>query len=249
MVPAFKLFIDFDGTISRSDTTDLILEQFADRQWQRIEDEWIAGRIGSRECLRQQTELIHASPAQLDAFASAVEIDASFLSVLIACRATQTPVAIVSDGFDRVIHRVLARHGIRDIPVFANHLHPHSSNRWQLSFPNATAACDAGVCKCDVASADQCSFVFVGDGRSDFCVVSNAALIFAKASLADHCRQVGLPFISFNSLGVVADWLLSITQPQPASGDQPWTAPSFPSPKILADAERLSSMKKLSSAR
>ncbi|MCV9941147.1 HAD-IB family phosphatase [Boseaceae bacterium BT-24-1] len=227
MGPAFNLFIDFDGTISLGDTTDLILAQFADWQWQVIEAEWVAGCFGSRECLRRQTELIRASPAALDAFAATVEIDAALHAVLAACRVTGTPVTIVSDGFDRVIRNVLARHGIEGIPIVANHLRPVCGDRWELSFPNAVDGCDGGVCKCDVACNRRRFFAFAGDGRSDFCVVGNAAVIFAKAQLADHCRQRGLPFVPFNSLSVVADWLLSIAEYKPSSGDFPWIDPSL----------------------
>ena len=38
---------DFDGTITRSDTVDAILEQFALPQWTDVEAEWAAGKIGS----------------------------------------------------------------------------------------------------------------------------------------------------------------------------------------------------------
>lgn len=33
MASDFNLFVDFDGTISRGDTTDLILAEFADPRW------------------------------------------------------------------------------------------------------------------------------------------------------------------------------------------------------------------------
>jgi len=48
------LFLDFDGTISRRDAVDAILETYADPKWLTFEAEWSAGRIGSRDCLRAQ---------------------------------------------------------------------------------------------------------------------------------------------------------------------------------------------------
>jgi 2-hydroxy-3-keto-5-methylthiopentenyl-1-phosphate phosphatase len=44
-----RVFVDFDGTISLEDTTDVILERFADPEWRKVEAEWLAGIIGSRE--------------------------------------------------------------------------------------------------------------------------------------------------------------------------------------------------------
>jgi len=43
------VFLDFDGTITQRDATDVILEAYADPGWLRIEEEWKAGRIGSRD--------------------------------------------------------------------------------------------------------------------------------------------------------------------------------------------------------
>ncbi len=45
---------DFDGTITLKDSTDLLLDRFADPAWLDIEKEWLLGKIGSRECLERQ---------------------------------------------------------------------------------------------------------------------------------------------------------------------------------------------------
>jgi 2-hydroxy-3-keto-5-methylthiopentenyl-1-phosphate phosphatase len=50
MPSGVRVFVDFDGTISLEDTTDVILERFADPEWRKVESEWLAGIIGSREC-------------------------------------------------------------------------------------------------------------------------------------------------------------------------------------------------------
>lgn len=61
MPSGVRVFVDFDGTISLEDTTDVILERFADPEWRTVEAEWLAGRIGSRECLARQIDLVRAS--------------------------------------------------------------------------------------------------------------------------------------------------------------------------------------------
>ena len=62
--------IDFDGTIALEDTTDVLLDRRADPAWLDVETEWLAGRIGSRECLAQQAALIssHAGRAGCRAY-------------------------------------------------------------------------------------------------------------------------------------------------------------------------------------
>src|SRR5215470_5000336 len=107
-----SVLIDFDGTIALEDTTDLILERFADPLWRQVEADWVAGRIGSRECLSRQIDLVRASPAELDRLADEVEVDPEFAEFVAAGRALGLRMVIGSDGFDRIIARVLSRVGI-----------------------------------------------------------------------------------------------------------------------------------------
>ena len=65
MPSGVRVFVDFDGTISLEDTTDVILERFADPEWRTVEAEWLAARIGSRECLARQIDLVRASREDL----------------------------------------------------------------------------------------------------------------------------------------------------------------------------------------
>src|SRR5438045_3998070 len=92
------VFLDFDGTISRVDVVDAILDQFADQAWLGIEQEWKTGRIGSRACLAAQLALVRASQGALDALLSGIEIDRGFLPLLDACGAAGIRSHIVSDG-------------------------------------------------------------------------------------------------------------------------------------------------------
>jgi 2-hydroxy-3-keto-5-methylthiopentenyl-1-phosphate phosphatase len=46
--------VDFDGTVSLTDTTDHLLDRFSGPEWLEVEQDWVAGRIGSRECLARQ---------------------------------------------------------------------------------------------------------------------------------------------------------------------------------------------------
>jgi 2-hydroxy-3-keto-5-methylthiopentenyl-1-phosphate phosphatase len=197
-----RVFVDFDGTVSVGDTTDLILEAFADPSWKTIEADWVAGRIGSRECLARQIDLVRASPAALDAFAHDAMIDPHFAGFTALCGAYGLPMTIVSDGLDRIATAMLARAGLR-IPVVANHLEWQGGRRWRLGFPHAREDCHAaaGNCKCaTLAAAPDTLRVLVGDGRSDFCAAAGADLVIAKGSLGEHCRRSGIayePFANF----------------------------------------------------
>ncbi len=196
------VYCDFDGTISSIDTVDAILGQFAQPEWELIEEEWKRGEIGSGECMRQQIALIDASKQQLDDALEAMTIDPHFLAFVRFCESSAVPITVISDGVDYFITRILQRYGLAHLPVIANHLVAQPHNRFQLVSNYANPACSfaAGVCKCKQLRQCAGMTVFVGDGRSDFCAATSADMLFAKTSLATYCDQRSIaytPYCSF----------------------------------------------------
>jgi 2,3-diketo-5-methylthio-1-phosphopentane phosphatase len=214
-----RVFVDFDGTISVGDTTDLILARFADPSWQAVEADWVAGRIGSRECLARQIDLIRATPEALDAFAGSSAIDPHFDEFAALCAGRGLPLAVVSDGLDRIATAMLARADVQ-LPIVANHLEWLGADRWRLGFPHARQDCAAaaGHCKCATLAAAPASLrVLVGDGRSDFCAAATADLVIAKGALAIYCGNHRIPFEPFTDFAgaaaVLRRWLAALGRP------------------------------------
>jgi 2,3-diketo-5-methylthio-1-phosphopentane phosphatase len=193
------VFVDFDGTITRADVVDAILERYADAEWRRVEEEWQTGRIGSRECLRAQMALVRATEREIDSLLDAIDVDDGFAELLETCRRNDARVHILSDGFDYCIRRILGRSGreiarlLRDVGVCASHLEPGSDGRWSVEFPFSPHACTHGCATCKPAvirllSADEPGpTVFVGDGLSDRFAAAAADVLFAKDALAGYC--------------------------------------------------------------
>ena len=203
------VFCDFDGTISIQDATDLILSRFASPDWERIEEEWKQGAIGSAECMQRQVALIRATKRQLDAALDEIDIDPSFPAFASFCRSRGIPLTIVSDGVDYFIHRILARHGLAQLPVTANHLticglNGHTRYYLASPFSEATCASAAGMCKCRSVGLASGMRVYVGDGRSDFCVAAKPDLLFAKGHLAAFCERQNIPFMPYREFADVA---------------------------------------------
>src|SRR5471030_1117060 len=130
--------IDFDGTVTLRDVTQLMLERFADPEWHEVEAEWVAGRIGSRECLARQAALISASSDEIDAMLDSVETDLGFPRFIEEAHALGATTKIVSDGFDRFIEPILARIGVK-ISLLSNRLIPTGSRSWRAEFPHLNA--------------------------------------------------------------------------------------------------------------
>lgn len=197
-----RIICDFDGTISRRDTTDLVLETLADPGWRALEDEWLAARLSAADCMRGQVALIGGAQGDLDAVLDAVELDPGFSAFADWCDARGLPVSIASDGVDYFIDRILRRHGLERLDVVANRLAGEAGG-WRLEQPWARAGCAAGsgVCKCAAAGPAQPArtLVYVGDGRSDFCVSARADILFAKGALADYAAARGQAFHPFET--------------------------------------------------
>jgi 2-hydroxy-3-keto-5-methylthiopentenyl-1-phosphate phosphatase len=206
------IIVDFDGTVVRQDATDLILERFALPEWRAVEQEWIAGRIGSRECLARQIDLVRATDADLDAVISQLEVDPAFSGFVSLCQDRGFDLVIGSDGLDRVIARVLDRCRLA-IPFVSNRLTSMGGDRWRVDFPHFDPRCEvsSGTCKCAISG--QAPTLLVGDGRSDFCVAGRARWVLAKGQLASHCRQSQIPHVPIDGFADAIEALRTLFPP------------------------------------
>jgi 2,3-diketo-5-methylthio-1-phosphopentane phosphatase len=196
----WSILCDFDGTIAVEDITDTLLERYARHGWESLENDWRAGRIGSRECMAGQIGLLDVGRQELDAHLDHMRIDPDFPAFARDVAAAGIDLRIVSDGLDDAIRAILARHHLQHLPVHANRLLADGARRWKLEFPYADPACrsGSGMCKCaklKKARARTRRVLLIGDGVSDYCVAERADFVFAKHRLIEHCRAAGIPHV------------------------------------------------------
>jgi 2-hydroxy-3-keto-5-methylthiopentenyl-1-phosphate phosphatase len=218
--------IDFDGTVAPTDTVDALLETFADPDWLRIEQEWVEGRINSRQCMAAQLALVSAGELTLRTFLESVMIDPAF-PAFVRHVSPIADLAIVSDGLDYPILHAMRKLGL-SVPVYANRTE-FRERGVGISFPFSSATCsvNSGVCKCSVAQRVDAgrglTTVLIGDGRSDQCLAHQADFVFAKGSLITYCLTNNIAFTPFQSF---ADVLAAIRAwpvvPQPRAKEQQW---------------------------
>ncbi|HEX5264648.1 MAG TPA: HAD-IB family phosphatase, partial [Phenylobacterium sp.] len=158
-----RIYCDFDGTITRQDSTDLVLEALADPEWRRLQADWETGQISAAVCMRGQIALVGGSDGDLDALLDTVELDPGFAPFVGWAERRGFPLSVVSDGVDYFIARILARHGLQRLPVVANRL-TGTPGRRRLEHPPRSIDCasGSGVCKCQ-ATAGAGPIVFIGD--------------------------------------------------------------------------------------
>jgi 2,3-diketo-5-methylthio-1-phosphopentane phosphatase len=218
------VFCDFDGTITQLDVTDQILSQLAHPSWREIEQQWMQGLIGSRECLERQIALVDAPVEELHAAIDGVPLDSDFTAFCKFSRKKRLPLYILSDGFDYVIRRVLKRAGVdrhfkSGANLFASALRVEG-RRLVPSFPHLPVPCAHGCATCKSALISRLRerrrpVVFVGDGMSDRFAVELADVVFAKRHLLAYCRENGIACHPFETFGDVQLTLEKLLAPAP----------------------------------
>jgi 2-hydroxy-3-keto-5-methylthiopentenyl-1-phosphate phosphatase len=199
-----RVYCDFDGTISTVDTTDYILDQLADPAWRQLEDDWLAGRITAAACMQAQISLIGGGDADLNRLLDSVTVDPGFVDFAAWCADRSIPLTVVSDGVDYFITRILSRHGLGHLPIISNRLAGEAgARRLEQPFRRSGCAGGSGVCKCDVTQPTDASrvtrLVYIGDGRSDFCVSGRAEILFAKGDLATYATSLNRDHFAFET--------------------------------------------------
>ncbi len=210
-ISSLQIFCDFDGTITRGDTVDLLLEKLALDEWRHHETLWEQGKISAKECMSKQVPLIQGGWSAVESVLTTVELDPGLGDLVEWCSRWNVPFSIVSDGLDRVIYWLLERAGVSSAHmnnIWANHLLiDEDSQKLALEIPTRAHrhVCPTGHCKCqilDMAPPGTLTAV-IGDGRSDFCWAHRADLLFAKDGLLKHCRKQNLTCMTYDDLSDV----------------------------------------------
>lgn len=213
-----QIFSDFDGTITKVDTLNTFLRVHATDEWLEIEDRWINGEIGSRQCIEEQMQLFPGMTEKtMNDFVDSIEIDETFIPFYEFVKEKNIDFSIVSDGFDLFIERILNRYDIKNVKIYSNKLKFDGKN-FETSFPHCSQDCkrDSGVCKCSVIKNNRIvtkRLLYAGDGLSDFCVSNKADILFAKGSLLEYCKNtknnnlIDFEPIKFDSFAEIEDYL------------------------------------------
>ena len=214
----YRVFIDFDNTISVGDVLDGIIEKFSvTEDWRILEADWSDGKIGARECLEGQLLGLRARWPEFARHLDDVRLDPGFVALRNLLRDEGVELTIVSDNFDLFLEYILRRNGLDDVPCRSNHLEL-TADGVVPSFPFGNPHCPTCAhCKKIhflPPHDDTRQVVFIGDGRSDICPATHADLVFAKDSLLSHLQRAGLACRPYQSLTEVTNALATILHEQ-----------------------------------
>ncbi|UCD64357.1 MAG: MtnX-like HAD-IB family phosphatase [Candidatus Zixiibacteriota bacterium] len=210
------VFCDFDGTVSRRDVGYHLFRHFSGGENEKLLPDWKSGRLSTRDCLVREAAMVRASREEIYRFIEQFELDSGFQSFVDRCRANGTDLTVVSDGLDFYIKHIFERDGLKHLPVIANR-GVIANGGLQVEFVHHNRSCErCGSCKGErireyrQRRGSAVGVVFVGDGYSDACAVTEADIVFAKKDLEQYCRVHNIGYYEYDDFFDVAQKLVDL---------------------------------------
>ncbi len=204
-MPSQKIFLDFDGTITRVDVGVMLLDHFGSPDWRYYDEQFEKGQITMRECLNQEWGGFKGTKDQIfREVLPRVEIEEGFPKFVKRITEKKIPLAVVSDGFEFYIREIFESNNIdlEAFEIYTNQAYIDSDGKVSIEY--ITEECEHGCANCKiffVKKAQQEGFqtIYIGDGLSDLYPAQIADIVFAKSgrSLERFCQQKGINYHSF----------------------------------------------------
>ena len=139
----FKIFLDFDGTITQNDVGEEIFRKFLDKDVaNKIVENLLSDKISSSECWEK---LCKAAPAivkeELDKFILLQEVEPTLHRFIKFCNENNLELFVLSDGFDYYIDQILKRENLTHLKVYSNKLILDEKGKLIPSFPFYDSDC------------------------------------------------------------------------------------------------------------
>lgn len=204
----FKVFVDFDGTITKKDVGEELFIEFGNREFsKKLIDDWNNDLVEPRFGWKALCDSVpKADRAVMKDFLTTVEIEKSFNKFVSYCRENCFELRIISDGFDFYIKTILEKENLAEVEFSSNVL-SFENHKLIPSFPNSTDDCKCSAnCKRNYVlkhSSDDDYTVYIGDGVSDRCPIQFCDFVFAKESLLKFCevnRITYFPYKDFDDV-------------------------------------------------
>lgn len=212
----FKIFLDFDGTITQNDVGEEIFRKFLDKDVAKeIVENLLNDKISSRECWEK---LCKATPAiekqALDSFILLQEVEPTLHRFIEFCDKNNLELFVLSDGFDYYIDQILKRENLTHLKVYSNKLILDEKGKLIPSFPFYNSDCKSTAnCKRNHIidnSGEEDFTVFIGDGNSDKDPIQYVDFIFAKKNLLKYCEVNRIAYFSFKDFDDVIERLTEL---------------------------------------
>ncbi|KAG5439759.1 hypothetical protein PCANB_000041 [Pneumocystis canis] len=211
------VFSDFDGTIIMQDTGHLLFDHYGCGPERRaaLEKVLASGECSFREVSKELWGKLRLSLAQGIAWIlPSLEIDTGFHDFYSFCIQNDIPFRIISSGLRPLLLAALSKFIGQEmaerIEIISNDVDITPDGVWQPIWKDETPLGHdkaASIRKCMEAGAWMNTsgrsplIIFIGDGISDFSVVKDVDILFARKglSLEKHCLEHGIPYVPYET--------------------------------------------------
>lgn len=210
------ILIDFDGTITKRDTNDLLVEKQLNTQIKNV----IKKKSGSNfidffGSLFNEIKITEEE--YLEFILNEIELTRGFIGFYKNVKSCNIPIAVVSGGFENGIKPFFNKHGIEDVDILANRL-IFDGNDVKIDFyHNIADCCDIGYCgNCKVLHYERYKkendkVIFIGDGITDRAVANKADIVFAKDGLLEYCKDHNIDCIPWEDFDEISNFIFHKT--------------------------------------
>lgn len=204
---------DFDGTVTESDISFLILDAFGRSDWEKLFKDYQQAKLSLG---RFNTDAFSSVKADRDKLLELVrkgaKVRPGLLELVDCCRSRGFRFVIVSNGLRFYIDDIFRNLGLTDIETFAAETRFHPDGlKVQYVGP------DGKVLDNDFKLAYTNSFleqgyriIYLGDGSSDLAPARKSERIFATGSLLKQCRTAKVSCTPFTDLLQVTEVIESL---------------------------------------
>lgn len=200
----FKIFVDFDGTISKRDVGEAIFREFGNVN--KVNDiiiKLLKDEITAKECWIQLCQSVGPiNKSKLIDFIDKMEIDITFRNLEIFCKTNGIELFVLSDGFDLYIEQIFEREKFHNLKLYCNRLRIND-NVLIPEFPFWDSGCTSSAnCKRNhiINHSDESDYtIFIGDGNSDKYTAQYCDYIFAKDGLLKFCETERITYYPYNN--------------------------------------------------
>lgn len=201
----FKIFLDFDGTITINDVGEAIFRKILNTDVvQNIVEDLLTDRISARECWENLCSTVSAiDRTEFDMFILSQKVDPTLYNFIDYCKVNEFQIIVLSDGFDYYVEKILQRENLDHLKSYCNRLTISNDGKLIPSFPFYNSECrNSANCKrnhiIDNSSEEDYS-VFIGDGYSDMDAIQFVDFIFAKDDLLKFCEKQRISYFPFKN--------------------------------------------------
>ena len=204
--------IDFDITISKKDSTDVLLETHQPEFKQELRKKYRAGEYSIREFIKYGLGSLNITKEQyIQTLQENVTIDETFIDFV----KSGAEFKIVSAGARLNVQGTLSKYGINlpDSEVISNDLKFSGTDKNQITVENPFLDKESyyGVDKKEAVENYKkkgYKTYFVGDGPSDYKALEVADFAFVRKGTraVKFCEENGIDFFEFDNFNEILEW-------------------------------------------